>query len=89
MRYFCVLLCLVIVSFAEEAEKEKDNEFVMEIPHGESEIFTFGPGHGRTDSLLLSGSYYYQTEILPHCCPSLLCIVMLSKWIVYLILKLK
>ena len=40
MRYFCVLLCLVIVSFAEEAEKEKDNEFVMEIPHGESEIFT-------------------------------------------------
>ena len=38
MKYFCVLICLVVVSFGEDVEKEKEDEFVMDIPNGESHL---------------------------------------------------
>ena len=38
MKYFCVLICLVVVSFGEDVEKEKEDEFVMDIPDGESHL---------------------------------------------------
>ena len=45
-----MLICLVVVSFGEDVEKEKEDEFVMDIPDGESHLSQLPRIYGQTFS---------------------------------------